>query len=120
VSPPPTPMLEPTPAAPPPPAPSEPPAPEPEPDPEPPSEPDPEPPPESDPLEPPPLDSSRPPGAWLIAGPELDGPAVMVGAGDLPFAPSSFLPPPPPDRTIQAISSANKATTDASTTLRRQ
>jgi hypothetical protein len=30
------------------------------------------------------------------------------------------LPPPPPDVTIQVISSANKAHTDTSTALRRQ
>ncbi|KOG35450.1 hypothetical protein ADK37_15485 [Streptomyces resistomycificus] len=122
----PTPVPVPPPAA----APSEPPAPpappEPDPvpaaDPAPSPEPPPDPPPDPDPPEPPPLDSSLPPGAWLIAGPEPEGPGVIVeGEGFLSLDPPAPLsPPPPPEVTIQAISSANRAVTDSSTALRRQ
>ncbi|RSS17944.1 hypothetical protein EF915_07280 [Streptomyces sp. WAC08401] len=78
--------------------------------------------PEPDPSESPPSDSSRPPGASLIAGPEPEGPGVIDGAGFLPLAPSSrSLPPsPPPATTIQVIRSANRASRDSSTALRRQ
>ncbi|RSS30001.1 hypothetical protein EF916_06540 [Streptomyces sp. WAC08452] len=109
-----------------PPVPAPPPEPLPAPPPAPPAPPEPSPPapplPAPDPSESPPSDSSRPPGASLIAGPEPEGPGVIDGAGFLPLAPSSrSLPPsPPPATTIQVIRSANRASRDSSTALRRQ
>ncbi|CAB40854.1 hypothetical protein GTY87_17095 [Streptomyces sp. SID7813] len=119
----PTPVTAPPPPPPALPDPADPPPDSPPPDPEPfPALPPPEPDPEPEPLESPLPDSSRPPGAWLIAGPDPEGPGVIDGAGFLPLAPSSRpLPPsPPPETTIHVINSANRAKRDSSTALRRQ